>query len=228
MFKIPKVLNPQVLFKATSLISGDIKVTQIGKERRLMVGGYVQSINWDCPGVEKRVWGKVAKLALDVCPSAKKILLLGLGAGTIVGLLKKANPSIEITAIELDEKVIEIAREYFGLLENNSLKVINADAFDIIENCIDRRGRPPSDVIIVDVYLGGAFPEKFWEPDFFEALKNILNGGGCVIFNRILNVSSNVCIDNVKKFLLKYFSKVEFEKVNIVGREGNVLFICKI
>lgn len=227
MFKIPNILNPRILLKTTSPMSDDIKVVQIGKERRLVVGGYVQSINWDCPGVEKRVWGKVAKLALDSCPPAKKILLLGLGAGTIVGLLKKAKPSIEITAIELDEKIIEIAHEYFGL-SGADLKIINADAFDIIKNQPDFKDLPPYDVIIVDVYCGGSFPEKFWDPGFFEAIKNILNEGGCVIFNRILDVSSDVFIKDVVNFLLKYFSKVEFEKVNIVGREGNVLFICKV
>lgn len=223
MFKIPNILNPKELFKTVSPISGEIKVVQIGKEKRLVVGGYVQSINWDCPGVEKRVWGKMANLALESNVNGKKILLLGLGAGTIVGLLYSKNPLLEITTIELDKDIIEIANKYFDLLKFKNLKIINGDVLDpaTFNNLSNM------DFIFVDVYCGGTFPENIWNKEFFDRLKKRLSKDGYVIFNRILDVSSNRIIDETKGFLLNFFSKVEFEKVSAVGSEGNVLFLCK-
>ena len=224
MFKISNILNPQTLFETTSLISGNIKVTQRGNERRLMVGGYVQSINWDCPGVEKRVWGKMAAASLAECPNAKKILLLGLGAGTVVGILREIKPELYITAIEIDEKIIRIADEYFGIsTQKGFLDILNRDALEL--PLMKDLGCP--DIILIDVYCGGNFPEKFWGKDFMETLAKIMNKGGCVIFNRILRTDVEYEVEEAKQYLLNFFKTISVQGVNIVGNSGNILFICK-
>ncbi len=230
MFKIPNILKPQVIFKTTSPISGEIKIVQIGKERRLLVGGYTQSINHDCPGVEKRVWGRIVHGAITNCPNAKKLLLLGLGGGTIVGLLKKTRPGLEITAVEIDKEIIKVADEFFHipvLSHTGCVKIIKGDAFDFVLSRGDGKKQEGYEIIVVDVYCGGNFPEKFWSREFLTSIINILDGKGCVILNRILDVSSGISINKARDFLLKFFNEVEFEKVNIVGREGNVLFLCR-
>ena len=222
MSKIKNLLcpNSQVLFSTMSPISGTIEVVQKGKERRLVVGGFVQSINWDCPGAEHRVWGQMAKIALEGCPNAQKILLLGLGAGTVMGLLKKEKPPLKITAIEMDKKIIEIAYSYFGLSAFEDVEIIRKDAFNAIKN-------QKADVVLVDVYCGGNFPEKFWSLEFFSFVRDALNNKGCAIFNKILCVDTDKEIKHSKDYLLKVFGTVGVYKVNVVGNRGNILFLCK-
>lgn len=224
MFKIPSILNPQVLFETSSSLSGKIKVVQMGNERRLVVGGYVQSINWDCSGVEKRVWGQMAFSALKECPNAKKVLVLGLGAGTVIGLLRKFKPDLYVTAVEIDKEIIEVAKKYFNIFpQKGCVNILNEDAL----NLSSIKGLGTSDVVLVDVYCGGNFPEKFWSDDFMENLKKSINKDGCAIFNRILRTDVDCEIGTAKAFLLNFFKLVCVRKVNIVGNSGNILFICK-
>ncbi|MBU1016605.1 MAG: hypothetical protein ABIJ36_03355 [Patescibacteria group bacterium] len=228
MFKIPNILNPQIIFETNSPVSGEIKVVQIGKERRLMVGGYVQSINGDCPGVEKRVWGKIVLLGMETCPNLKNILLLGLGGGTIVSLLKKHKPKSNITAIEIDPKIIAVAKKFFSLSEVARLNLIEGDAYTFITkkySCTNLLGK--YDLVIVDVYCGGSFPQKFWGEKFFKSLKSSMGKGGCVIFNRILRTDVDFEINEAKGTLSPFFKYVSVHKVNIVGNSGNILFLCK-
>ena len=228
MFKIPNILSPQIIFETTSPVSGKIKVVQIGKERRLMVGGYVQSINGDCPGVEKRVWGKIVLLGMETCPNLKNILILGLGGGTIVSLLKKHKPKSNITAIEIDPKIIAVAKKYFSLSEVAGLNLIEGDAYTFITkkySCTNLLRK--YDLVIVDVYCGGKFPKKFWNMEFLESVKGVIGNGGCVIFNRILRMDANYEIELAKDYLSRFFEVVAVHKVNIVGNSGNILFLCK-
>lgn len=55
-------------------------------------------------------------LALGLCGgAARRALVVGLGGGTIVGLLRAARPRLRIDAVEIDPLVVRVARRYFGL-----------------------------------------------------------------------------------------------------------------
>jgi tRNA1(Val) A37 N6-methylase TrmN6 len=54
----------------------------------------------------------------------RNILILGMGAGSIISLLRdKYNISCPITAIEKDEVVIELAKKYFNIDKYKSLTI---------------------------------------------------------------------------------------------------------
>ncbi len=54
--------SPKILYETESSISGKISVIQVGQERRLVVGGIIQSINANASDVEERYWGALAQV----------------------------------------------------------------------------------------------------------------------------------------------------------------------
>ena len=76
----------------------------------------------------------------------QSLLMLGLGGGTSLRTLRHLCPDMKITAIELDEDMIQLARDYMNL-EAIGIEVIAGDAYAWL-----RRNRRRFDVIFDDVY----------------------------------------------------------------------------
>ena len=60
----------------------------------------------------------------------KKILVLGLGAGSIVKVINKYFPKSKITAVEIDPMMVEIGKKHFDLEKARNLEIIIGDAFN--------------------------------------------------------------------------------------------------
>ena len=131
----------------------------------------------------------------------KNVLILGMGAGSIISLLKeKYMMNCSITAIEKDEVVIELAKKYFNIDRYNSLTIIKADAFEYA-----RTTEHTYDLIISDLFVEWDVPEIFASNEYLVNLKRISNDRACVIYNKMTELSIH------KKELIK-LSK-DFESV---------------
>lgn len=124
---------------------------------------------------------KILQFALQQIDLSDKenILLLGLGGGCIIDLLKKSHQyKGSITAIEIDEVVIQIAKERFGISENDKITIFCADAFQWI-NQINTN----YDVVIVDLFIDNQVPLQCWTMDFWVKLSTHIYSKGYIIFN---------------------------------------------
>ncbi|MED6130775.1 hypothetical protein PIB30_003795 [Stylosanthes scabra] len=61
-----------------------------------------------------------------------KAVIIGLGAGLLPMFLHGCIPFLEMEAVELDPTVVDIAKGYFGLVEDNRLKVHVADGIQFV------------------------------------------------------------------------------------------------
>ena len=59
--------------------------------------------------------------------------MLGLGANTSSSLIEKLDPEIKQTIIEIDPAIIQACIDHFNLKEMKSVKLIEGDAFKIVE-----------------------------------------------------------------------------------------------
>jgi spermidine synthase len=131
----------------------------------------------------------------------KNVLILGMGAGSIISLLKeKYNINCSITAIEKDEVVIELAKKYFDIERYNSLTIIKADAFEYAGTT-----KHTYDLIISDLFVEWDVPEIFASNEYLENLKRISNDRACVIYNKMTELPIH------KKELIKLLQ--DFERV---------------
>ena len=102
------------MFEARSEATGRIRVVDYRNERRLVVGGDILSV-YPLDGDWSRVDGEYWSRALTRVPPRPAVLLIGLGGGTQVHLLRRlARPRL-ITVIERDPVIVRVACEWFGL-----------------------------------------------------------------------------------------------------------------
>jgi len=107
-------------------------------------------------------------------PEAKSALLLGLGAGILGKDLVKRG--VAVTAVELEPKMGEIARSYFGL--PNSVRLIFEDARTYLNQNTQR-----FDLVFLDVYAGENMPWYLATNEAMALIKKALNPGGCLVVN---------------------------------------------
>lgn len=111
----------------------------------------------------------------------KNVLLLGLGGGSNAIYVHKKYPNTQITAIEIDPLMVEIANKYFKLNKKiPDIKIIIADALDFINKLsLDHRpsddlpaGRQVYDLVLVDCFEGKWIPKKLENLDFIQKIKD--------------------------------------------------------
>jgi spermidine synthase len=115
----------------------------------------------------------------------KKVLLLGLGAGSVVDLLvNKHGLKCNIIGVELDVNVIDFAKKYFDIEKYKSLKIVQAEAFEYVQNSNEK-----FDLIVVDLFVGDTVPEVFASEEFIKHLRRLSNEKCCVAYNKMTDTA---------------------------------------
>ncbi len=177
------ILFPQTVFKTTSKFSGEIKVVDHALTRRLIVGGLTQS-----GGILEEMWKRAlrelnrpnGRTKLKI----KNILILGLGAGTVIQVISKKWPDAKMVGVEIDPAMIDIGKKYFHLDKIKNLQIIIEDAIRIVNNETMKQLNN-YDLIIVDLYKGYAIEKRIKNRFFLQKIAQLLEKNGVVIFNVI-------------------------------------------
>jgi spermidine synthase len=118
-------------------------------------------------------------------PEQKKVLIVGLGGGSMVHFLQKHDPQCEVDAVEIDPVVVQLAERYFALKRSKNVRLLVADAFDYFA-----KNETKYDVIYMDAFLKPSestddtgVPLRLRTLDFYKQLQSRLNDGGSVVFN---------------------------------------------
>ena len=210
----PALKVPKLIYSTSSKYNNQIEVFQIGDHRQLSVNSTVQSISWETPSAKTRVWGRLAELVKDKRPKAKNILMFGLGGGTIAHLLNQYLPEMQLTAVEIDQVMIDVAQKYFELDSIKNLTVIVADALRV---CAEPESynllKDTFDVVIVDIYCGDKYPDLGKSGTFFSRLRWFVKTGGMVVFNRIYFGDHQFLVDEFIELVENTFSNVSTSTV---------------
>jgi spermidine synthase len=215
--------NPKVVHSVSSPLSGKINVWEKDGGLVLEVGGYPQSVSVNTPDLPQRYWYKaVEEVSSRLTVHLDRVLVIGVGGGTILHLLSRKFPETKIVGVEIDEAIIKIARQFFDLDKIPNLEIITGDGGEYVASY---QGEP-FDLVFVDAYLGGNFPLHFEEEQFLLHLRRIANPNGLLVINRAGGFSHS----QFKAILGQVFAKVEVVKIPLPGflggMGGNFLFIC--
>ncbi|MEA2862856.1 MAG: hypothetical protein QOC84_812, partial [Bradyrhizobium sp.] len=110
----------------------------------------------------------------------KRVLVLGLGAGSIPLYLQRFLPDATIDTVELDSGVIAVSRKYFGLRETEKFHLIEADGRVFL-----KRHAEPYDLIFVDAFTGSYIPFHLMTREFYQLVRSRLAPHGVAAFNFI-------------------------------------------
>jgi spermidine synthase len=108
----------------------------------------------------------------------RTVLFLGAAGGTALKQLVTAFPHVEVVGVELDGKVIEVARRFFGLGDLPRLRLVESDARWHLETSRER-----FDVIAVDLYVTGHVPFFTTTREFFALARDRLTDRGVLMMN---------------------------------------------
>lgn len=113
-----------------------------------------------------------------VHPDPRRILLIGLGGGALNRFVAAAFPNAEMTTVEIDPVVLEMARDKMGYQPGLQETVVVSDGRTFLKNNLSKY-----DWILVDAYGGGAVPPHLKTKEFYELLRARLNPLGVAILN---------------------------------------------
>jgi spermidine synthase len=129
-------------------------------------------------------------------------LIIGLGGGIIANQIYYFYPEIYVDGVEIDPKVIEIARTYFALTD--TVKVFNQDA-RIFVNLRKRK----YDIAIIDAYTQQIYiPFHLTTIEFFSQVKRRLSGNGILAMNVSSARDDSPLIKSITNTLLLVFGHV--------------------
>lgn len=148
---------------------------------------------------------------------AAPVLLLGLGGGSAISLLrKKFGYYGKITAVELDSAIIEIAINEFSIEAHQPLELICADAEAYVSSTNENFG-----LIIIDLFLDLQVPEQFFSTSFWKDIAGLLVSNGKVLFNAGINSAHE---EQINDLLKNEALGIEFTKKEEVYGSNTLLF----
>jgi spermidine synthase len=110
----------------------------------------------------------------------KNLLVLGMGGGGSIRMTRAVDPRIEVDAVEIDPKVVELAGEFFALPQNDArLHVHVADARPWLA---EQNGK--WDLVHVDLFQNGPWvPFYLTTVEFFELVRSRMSTDGLLMLN---------------------------------------------
>jgi spermidine synthase len=123
-------------------------------------------------------YAQVMTIATIYPEAPRKILMLGLGGGSISTYLGRFMPEAAITTVEIDPGVITAAKTYFGLRETERMRYRAGDGRVFLN-----RNSELYDLILLDAYRGGYVPFHLLTQEFYTLVKHRLAPGGAAAFN---------------------------------------------
>lgn len=179
----PKPSSREVLTRVRSSYN-DIFILQAGDHREMWFRGdsgfFLQSrIDITRPLMPVLVYSQMALAALLFRPPPQTILIIGLGGGVLPNCLKACFPEAWIDIVEMDPKVIHLARKYFFLEETERVRTYAEDGRVFLDRCAHGR----YDLVFLDAFKSGSVPFHLKTRQFYQSIRRVMAPGGVVVSN---------------------------------------------
>jgi spermidine synthase len=189
-----------------SPVAGVVTIWDLGRERRMVFGEDVSAVtqsaiftrgSWS--QLRREYWGQALLLPATI-PERPRVLVLGLGGGTMVRMVHQMTRPAVVTVVERDPVVVETAQDHMGLGELPDLDVRIGDVRDVLPVLADEA---PYDLVIEDVYYGGVPADDYDDPaDFVDLLRAVVSPNGWLVLNRWFKEWNGAPVDSGQELLL--------------------------
>lgn len=110
-------------------------------------------------------------------PRPKRVLIVGLGGGSLAKFCHRHLPRARITAVEIDPLVIAMG-EAFCLPRDERLTIVQGDAADYLP-----LSEADTDVLLLDGFDAEGISSRLNQPTFYQAARRRLRPGGVLVAN---------------------------------------------
>jgi spermidine synthase len=119
--------------------------------------------------------------SLLVNPAPKRVLMVGLGGGSIPMVMQRLVPGTVVDVVEIDGAVVKLAERYFGFRQGPTMKVSVQDARVFVRRALQRRQQ--YDLILLDAFTGDYIPEHLMTKEFLLECRQLLSPQGVLAAN---------------------------------------------
>jgi spermidine synthase len=163
---------------------GIIEVVDDGYTRSMHFGNAIRQSAMDLSRPEYLVltYTRAMTSSLLFGPSPRRVLLIGLGGGSLAKFILHHFPQCSIDAVEHRELVVTVAHGYFFLPEEQRLRIHVADGAEFVQR--QALSTPGSyDLILVDAYNDAGMDDNMAEQLFIQACRILLSADGLLAIN---------------------------------------------
>jgi spermidine synthase len=112
-------------------------------------------------------------------PEPANVLMVGLGGGSLAKFIYHHLPKTRVQAIEVNPRVVDIARQYFFLPpDDDRLSVIVTDGAAYLHD-----NQCAAEVVVVDGYDAESQVEALCTPQFYRDCARALTADGVLVVN---------------------------------------------
>ncbi|MBP7936286.1 MAG: fused MFS/spermidine synthase [Phycisphaerae bacterium] len=156
-------------------------------------------------------YAKAMLMGLAFIEPPKRMLMIGLGGGTIPSLLHAHYPAAIIDVVDIDPDVVHVAKEFFGFREDATMRAHVDDGRRFIEKC-----RDPYDIILLDAFSDEEIPYHLATQQFLRAVRRALSPRGIVVAN-VWSRDSNPLYDSMVRTYQSVFDELYILNVRNTG-----------
>jgi spermidine synthase len=111
-------------------------------------------------------------------PQPQRILMVGLGGGSLAKFCYKHLPDAHITVVEINPHVIALRQSFCIPDDDARFQVVQMDAAHFMAQT-----EQTFDVVFVDGFDQHGMPEQLCSPQFYSDCRRVLNTGGLAVAN---------------------------------------------
>jgi len=156
-------------------------------------------------------YARAIPVAFIYVEKPQRVLVVGLGGGTIPSFLRQRFPDLVIDAVELDPGVVEVAKSHMGFREDANMRAHVEDGRRFIERTIR-----PYDIIFLDAFGVDSVPYSLATREFLQSVRRALSPRGVVVGN-IWSREYNPLYDSMLRTYRAVFDEVSVLDVIAAG-----------
>jgi spermidine synthase len=190
-----------------------------GELRYLLLDGGLHTIAHAGSYASHHPYVQVAELAADLFAEPGEMLLIGLGGGSAARTFRRNGWRTD--AVEIDPQVVEVAKQYFGLVPEDATVVI-ADGRRFLAST-DRRWQ----IVFLDAFGSSSIPFHQVTSEALEIARSRLVSGGVLMMNVESVGWSDILIRSLGATLHQHFAHVIALPISEPpDRLGNVILLA--
>ena len=175
MFRLSRKIHKSVSEFAT------VEVIEVDGVRSLYLGSVTiqSSMRTKAPLALELTYSRGMMAFLLFTKTAKHVLSIGLGGGSVPKFIHAFCPTIRQTVVEINPQITATARSHFFVPANDSqLEIIEGDGLVYLASNLNS-----TDVLMIDAFDSVGIPADFCSQDFFDSCETSLSHDGIFVIN---------------------------------------------
>ncbi len=124
---------------------------------------------------------KMVMGALYLNPAPQRVLIIGLGGGTLPRTFQKLFPDVVMDIVEIDPAVTRMAKKYFSFVPASGTQVSEQDGRVFVKRAL--QAGKTYDLVILDAFDHQYIPEHLLTVEFLREVKGVLAPNGVLAAN---------------------------------------------